>query len=59
MRSILDRAFQYTPSFRTDVRATFARIRRDERARTETPASEPAPSAAVVAARAREPDPAG
>ena len=28
MRSVLDRSFQYTPSVETDLRKTFARIRR-------------------------------
>lgn len=28
MKSILDRSFHYTPSVRTDLRKTFARIRR-------------------------------
>lgn len=29
MKSILDRSFQYTPSAQTDIRKTFARIRRE------------------------------
>jgi hypothetical protein len=29
MRSILDRSFRYTPSFDTDVRRTFERVRRE------------------------------
>lgn len=29
MRSILDPKFKYTPSAKTDVKATFARIRRE------------------------------
>jgi len=29
MKSILDPSFQYTPSIETDVRKTFARIRRE------------------------------
>lgn len=33
MKSILDRSFQYTPSAQTDLRKTFARIRRELRAR--------------------------
>jgi hypothetical protein len=33
MKSILDRSFQYTPSTRTDVRKTFARIREQLAAR--------------------------
>ena len=31
MKSILDRSFCYTPSFNTDVRRTFDRIRRERR----------------------------
>jgi len=29
MKSILDRSFRYTPSSRTDLKKTFARIRRE------------------------------
>jgi hypothetical protein len=32
MKSILDRSFQYTPSAQTDLKKTFARIRREKRA---------------------------
>jgi hypothetical protein len=31
MKSILDRSFRYTPSAQTDLRKTFARIRREQR----------------------------
>lgn len=31
MRSILDRSFKYTNSVDTDIRKTFARIRREQR----------------------------
>ena len=31
MKSILDPSFRYTASFNTDLRKTFARIRRDHR----------------------------
>ncbi len=31
MKSILDPSFRYTTSFNTDLRKTFARIRRDRR----------------------------
>lgn len=31
MKSILDRSFHYTPSASTDLRKTFARIRREQR----------------------------
>ena len=35
MKSILDRTFKYVPAAKTDVAATFARIRREQRARAE------------------------
>jgi hypothetical protein len=31
MKSILDRSFRYTPSAQTDLRKTFARVRREQR----------------------------
>ena len=31
MRSILDDSFRYTPSVQTDLKKTFARIRREQR----------------------------
>jgi hypothetical protein len=31
MKSILDRTFRYTPSAKTDLKKTFARIRREQR----------------------------
>lgn len=31
MKSILDRTFKYVPAAKTDVRKTFARIRREQR----------------------------
>ena len=34
MKSILDRSFRYTPSVDTDLRKTFARIRREQRLST-------------------------
>jgi len=36
VKSILDRSFQYTPSAQTDLRKTFARIRREQRVREMT-----------------------
>jgi hypothetical protein len=33
VKSILDRSFQYTPSAQTDVRKTFARVRREQKMR--------------------------
>jgi len=32
MKSILDRSFRYTKSIDTDIRKTFARVRREQRA---------------------------
>ena len=31
MKSILDRSFRYTPSSKTDLRKTFAKVRREQR----------------------------
>jgi hypothetical protein len=36
MKSILDPSFRYTASVNTDLRKTFARIRRDRRQETDT-----------------------
>ena len=38
MKSILDPEFRYTPSVETDLRKTFARIRREQRRREEAEA---------------------
>ncbi len=58
MKSILDPTFQYTPSVETDVRKTFARIRRELREQG-TKAGVDTPSRSNVLARARrEPLPA-
>jgi hypothetical protein len=41
MKSLLDRSFRYTPSYETDLKATFARVRRELRqaqAKTGQPA---------------------
>ena len=38
MKSILDPTFQYTPSTSTDLRKTFARVRREMRKRQRTDA---------------------
>jgi hypothetical protein len=35
MKSLLDPSFRYTPSFDTDLRKTFARLRRDNRLEAE------------------------
>ena len=37
MKSILDPTFRYTPSFSTDLRKTFARVRRDSAERSRAP----------------------
>ena len=42
MKSILDPEFRYTPSVETDLRKTFARIRREQRRQMETRAVAPA-----------------
>jgi hypothetical protein len=36
MKSILDPSFQYTSSFNTDLRRTFARVRRDRLQNAQT-----------------------
>ncbi len=38
MKSILDPAFRYVPSVETDLRKTFARIRREQRMREQADA---------------------
>ena len=50
MKSILDPAFRYTPSASTDIRKTFARVRREMRrqsmggtTRAESPAQKVTP----------------
>lgn len=40
MKSILDPAFRYTPSTHTNLRATFARIRRELKSAAEARATE-------------------
>lgn len=37
MKSLLDPTFRYVPSNQTDIRKTFARVRREMRARERTP----------------------
>lgn len=60
MKSILDPSFRYTPSAGTDLRKTFARIRRKQKTAAQVPAQpqsgapspaqhpEPAPAAPSV-----------
>jgi hypothetical protein len=44
VKSILDRSFRYTNSVETDLRKTFARIRREQRAREQAVAAAEADS---------------
>jgi hypothetical protein len=46
MKTILDPSFRYTASFSTDLRKTFARIRRSQR--RELPEARQVPAAALV-----------
>jgi len=48
MKSILDPAFRYTPSASTDIRKTFARIRREMRRQSATSAQRPEPAVKVT-----------
>jgi hypothetical protein len=47
MKSIFDPTFRYTPSYSTDLRKTFARIRHEKR-RSEQPARAPTAGANVT-----------
>ncbi|MGQ0654901.1 MAG: hypothetical protein ACT4P4_21980 [Betaproteobacteria bacterium] len=47
MKHILDSSFQYKPSFATDLRKTFERVRKQQRAETRTQAK-PASDIKVV-----------
>ena len=48
MKSVLDPTFRYTPSIHTDLRKTFARLRREARAQ-ETQRSESRSPASNIA----------
>jgi hypothetical protein len=48
MKSVLDPTFRYTPSIHTDLRKTFARLRREARAQ-ETQRDDPRPPANNIA----------
>jgi hypothetical protein len=48
MKSILDPTFRYTNSANTDVRKTFARIRREQKHRERALAAANAPSNVLV-----------
>jgi hypothetical protein len=51
MKRILDAAFQYRPSFATDLRKTFARARRAQRDEREARAQREAATLVVSIAR--------
>lgn len=36
MKSILDKTFKYTPAVETDLRKTFARVRREQKAAADS-----------------------
>jgi len=59
MKSILDPTFKYTPSVQTDVRKTFARIRRELRAQEARAGTESEIRANVVSLARRQALPAG
>lgn len=48
MKSILDPTFRYTKSVETDLKKTFARVRREQRAQKEAEASLAAEQAVKV-----------
>jgi hypothetical protein len=52
MRSILDPSFRYTPSFATDLKRTFARIRRQDKQNYARILDAPRNVASIVAIRA-------
>lgn len=45
MKTVFDRSFRYTPSFNTDLKRSFAKIRRAQR--EESVKAEPAPAASL------------
>jgi hypothetical protein len=53
MKSIVDPSFRYTASFNTDLRKTFARIRRDHREEQERAARAGAETLAKVSSIVR------
>jgi hypothetical protein len=48
MKSILDPTFRYTSSANTDLRKTFARVRREARRQVQPPARQPVDGAKKV-----------
>ena len=49
MKSVFDSSFKYRPSFETDVRKTFQRVRRREGRRPERLVVTPSPHATQIA----------
>lgn len=48
MKSLLDPTFQYVPSVKTDIRKTFARVRREQKAEADRQAALKAEAAGKV-----------
>jgi hypothetical protein len=48
VKSILDRSFRYTSSVETDLRKTFARVRREQRAQQQVRAQADAEALAKI-----------
>jgi hypothetical protein len=59
MKSILDPTFRYTPSVQTDVRKTFARIRRELGAQEPKAGTQGERRAIVLSLQRRQAMPAG
>ena len=55
MKSILDPTFRYTPSGETDLRKTFARIRREQRRDAQAAAQTRAPQVLPIKLRRHAP----
>ncbi len=51
MKSILDPSFRYRPSVATDIRATFVRVRREQRKQSPNPSAARSPLAVLPARR--------
>ncbi len=58
MKSILDPTFRYVPSVETDLRKTFARVRREQRASMARSAAESATPPNVLSLQRRNAAPA-
>jgi hypothetical protein len=56
MKTIFDPSFRYTPSFNTDIRKTFARLRNEQRRarRDVAPPTDAATNAEVIALNERK-----